>query len=298
MTFMNVGGGATICSTCSESDIEKQYAQLCKKKLVLQLKRIDQNVRKLDVTAISKPTCESLNYTISEDKIVVIGDGDEEFSSSQVFDDQKHSVELPKGEVQDATREWPVFHNVVDVDEIVLEEEEVKVDDDLFKRLLEQDCKVEPLPLLCLVPIVCPQQLPVETGRRDVDLEEETLREMHLPNIAEVKPHLSILDDPCDLTANQKKQITDKSKGKLKAISEKEKMFAIASKKDYLNAHAGTFLMEGAKSTDGAAQLQKYAVHAPASILYLCKNIFIDNLSVSSRQSKCFIKRCNAASLF
>jgi hypothetical protein len=149
MTFMNVGGGggATICSTCSESDIEKQYAQLCKKKLVLQLKRIDQNVRKLDVTAILKPTCESVNYTLSEDQIVVIGDSDEEFSSSQVFDDQKHSVELPKAEVQDAASEWPVFHNVVDV-EIVLEEEEVKLDDDLFKRLLEQDCKVEPLPLL------------------------------------------------------------------------------------------------------------------------------------------------------
>jgi hypothetical protein len=157
---------------------------------------------------------------------------------------KKRSVELLKAEVQDAAHEWPVFHNV-DVDEIVLEEEEVEVDGDLLKRHLKQECKVEHLPLLHLVPVF--------------DLEEETLREVHLPNIAEVKPHLSILDDPCNLTANQKKQIADKSKGKLKAISEKEKMFAIASKKNYLNAHAGTFLMEGAKSTDGVAQFSNVA---------------------------------------
>jgi hypothetical protein len=138
----------------------------------VQLKRIDQNVRKLDVTAISKSTCESLNYTLSEDIIVVSDGSDEGFPSSQVFDDQKRSVELLKAEVQDAAHEWPVFHNV-DVDEIVLEEE-VEVDDDLLKRHLKQDCKVEQLPLLYLVPILCPQQLPVETGRRDVDLEEET----------------------------------------------------------------------------------------------------------------------------
>jgi hypothetical protein len=80
---------------------------------------------------------------------------------------------------------------------------------------------------------------------------------VHLPNIAEVKPHLSILDDPCNLTANQKKQIADKSKGKLKAIS--EKMFAVASKKDSLSAHAGPFLMEGAKYADGAAQFSNVA---------------------------------------
>ena len=132
MTFLNVGGvpqsaPAVPAGTCSETDIEKRYAQLCKKKLVVQLKKIDQNVRKLDVTVVSKPTCESLNYTLSEDIIVVSGDSDEEFTSSQVFDDQKHSVELLEAEVRDAAHEWPVFHNAVDVDEIVVKDEEVEV---------------------------------------------------------------------------------------------------------------------------------------------------------------------------
>jgi len=85
-----------------------------------------------------------------------------------------------------------------------------------------------------------------------------------------VKPYLSILDDPHNLTAKQKKQIANKGKGKFKAISEKEKMFAVASKKGSLNAHEegrrkvtnknrGTFLMEGAESTDGFAQVSNIA---------------------------------------
>jgi hypothetical protein len=74
--------------TCCRSETEKHYTKLCKKELVVQLKRIDQNVRKLDVIAASKPTCQSLNYTLCEDIIVVSGDSDEEFPSSQVFDDK------------------------------------------------------------------------------------------------------------------------------------------------------------------------------------------------------------------
>jgi hypothetical protein len=40
--------------TCRETDIEKQYEQLCKKKLVVQLKRLDENIRKFYDTVVSK----------------------------------------------------------------------------------------------------------------------------------------------------------------------------------------------------------------------------------------------------
>jgi hypothetical protein len=81
-----------------------------------------------------------------------------------------------------------------------------------------------------------------------------------------VKPRLSIIDEPCNLTAKQKKQIADKRKEKLKAISEKEKMVALASKKDSVKLRAevrikvtdknrGAFLTAGAESTDGGAQV-------------------------------------------
>jgi len=47
----------------------------------------DGNVRKLDDTVVSKPANESLDYTLYEDVIVVSGDSNEKFPSSQMFDD-------------------------------------------------------------------------------------------------------------------------------------------------------------------------------------------------------------------
>jgi hypothetical protein len=40
--------------TCRKTDIEKWYAQFYKNKLVVQLKRLDENIRKLDDTVMSK----------------------------------------------------------------------------------------------------------------------------------------------------------------------------------------------------------------------------------------------------
>lgn len=85
-----------------------------------------------------------------------------------------------------------------------------------------------------------------------------------------VKLHLSIPDDPRNLTAKQKKQIADNRKEKLKAISEKEKMVAVASKKNSLkmpaevrvkvtNKSRGAFLIEGAESTAGGGKVANIA---------------------------------------
>jgi hypothetical protein len=73
--------------TCRKTDIEKQYEQLCRKKLVVQLKRLDENIRKFDDTVMSK--------------------------------------------------------EVEDVDKFVLEDEDVEFDDDLLKKLLQQDLQLE-----------------------------------------------------------------------------------------------------------------------------------------------------------
>lgn len=74
--------------------------------------------------------------------------------------------------------------------------------------------------------------------------------------------HSSISDEPRFLTANEKKQILDKRKEKLKAISEKEKAIALASKKHSMlkvsrevrvkvtNKNRGAFLTEGAETTN------------------------------------------------
>ena len=64
----------------------------------MHLQSLDENIRKLDDTVTSKPANESLNYTLYEDIIVVSEDSDEEFPSSQIFDDQKPSAELLKAE--------------------------------------------------------------------------------------------------------------------------------------------------------------------------------------------------------
>jgi hypothetical protein len=82
--------------------------------------------------------------------------------------------------------------------------------------------------------------------------------------------HLSISDDLSFLTAKQKKQIADKRKEKLKAISEKEKTIAAASKKHSVKVPAevrikvtdknrGAFLTEGAEKTDDVAKVSATA---------------------------------------
>jgi len=304
VTFLNVRGCQNLLQVYLYVPVVKltlrnAMPNFAKKKLITQLKRTDDNARKLDVTVVSKPTCESLNCMLSEDIIVVSGDSDEEFPSPQMSDDQKHSAELLKAEVRVAAHEGPVFHNVVDVDEIVLEDEDVEVDEDLFKRLLQQDCQLEPVSELCS------QRLTVETRRRDMGLEEGTVREVRLPYIAEGKPYLSILDDSCNL----KKQIADKSKGKLKAISEKEKMFAVAPKRDSLNAHAevrrevtnkytGIFLMEGAKSTDGVAQFSNVAETSVLSAAVQKLHLDLEKLPKEdgTKNSALQPKRCQSGS--
>ena len=62
-----------------------------------------------------------------------------------------------------AAHEEPVFHkDVEDMDELVLEDDDIEFDDDLFKKLLQQHLQLEPLSELP------PQQLSGETGRRDM----------------------------------------------------------------------------------------------------------------------------------
>lgn len=337
---------------------EELFAQICQNKSVLKLERLDENMWQSEDLVVSKRANDSLNYTLVEDVIVVSDDSDEEFPSSQVFDDQKPSAELLKAEGKDAAHEERVFHkDVEDVDELVLVDDDSDFDDSWFKKLSQQDLEPEP------VSEVLPQQLPVETGRRDRGSKEGSVKDMSVPQVAadgeetekvplvgdllktshelkekckgqvnkhtnnaktliidapplpprrafqrgisaeaatrlyqdqmdicqqvvkprnivsnatskkktdsrkkKVKPRLSIIDDPRNLTAKQKKQIADKRKEKLKAISEKEKMVAAASKKDSLklraevrikvtNKNRGAFLVEGAESTDGGAQV-------------------------------------------
>ena len=357
------GSGSVEGKTLSE----ELFAQICQNKSVLKLERPDEGTWKLDDSVESKPPNDSLNYTLVEDIIVVSDDSDEEFPSSQIFDDQKPSAKLLKAEGKDASHEEPVFHkDVEDVDDLVLVDDDSDFDDNWFKKLSQQDLEPEPISELPS------QQLPVETGRRDKVSKERSLKDMSLPQVAadgegtekvllagdllktghevkekckeqvnkhtynaktliinaqplpprrafqrgisaesatrmyreqkdicqqavkprnivtnstskkktdsrkkKVKPRLSILEDPHNLTAKQKKQIADKRREKLKAISEKEKMVAMASKKDYLKLRAevrikvtdknrGAFLMEGAESTDGGAQFSNI-VETPVS---------------------------------
>ena len=334
---------------------EELFAQICQNKSILKLERLDENMWQSDDSGMSKLANDSLNYTLVEDVIVVSDDSDEEFPSSQVFDDQKPSAQLVQAEGKDAAHEDPVFHkDVEDIDELVLADDDSDFDEVWFKKLSQQDLKPEPLSELP------PQQLPVETVRRDMDPKEGSVK--GLPQVAvdgeeaekvplagdllkshgvkekpkeqvnkhtnnaktliidapplpprrafqrgisaeaatrlyqdqmdicqlvvkprnivsnatskkktdsrkkKVKPRLSIIDDPRNLTAKQKKQIADKRREKLKAISEKEKVVAAASKKDSLklraevrikvtNKNRGAFLVEGAESTSGGAQV-------------------------------------------
>jgi hypothetical protein len=348
------GSGSVEGKTLSE----ELFAQICQNKSVLKLEKLDENIWKSDDSVMSKPSNESLSYTLDEGIIVVSDDSDEEFPSSQIFDDQKPSSVLLEAEDKDAAHEGPVFHkDVVDVDELVLVDDDSDFDDNWFKKLSQQVLELEP------VSEVPPQQLPVETGRKDVGSKEGSVKDVSLPQVAadgegtekvplagdllttdhevkeksiervnkhtysaktliiaatplpprrafqrgisaeaatrmyqkqkdscqqvvkarkivnnatskkktdsmklKVKPCLSITDDTHNLTPKQKKQIADKRKEKLKAISEKEKMVAMASKKDSLklraevrvkvtNKNRGAFLMEGAESTNGGAQV-------------------------------------------
>jgi hypothetical protein len=345
---------------------EELFAQICQNKSVLKLERPDEDTWKLDDSVVSNPTNDSLNYTLVEDIIVVSDDSDEEFPSSQIFDDQKPSAELLKAEGKDAAHEEPVFHkDVEDVDDLVLVDDDSDFDDNWFKKLSQQDLEPEPVSELPS------QQLPVEIGRRDKVSKEGSLKDMSLPQVAadgegtekvplagdvlktghemiekckeqvnkhasslktliinapplpprrafqrgisaesatqmyhkqkvicqqplkprnvtnstskkktdskkkKIKLRLSTVEDAPNLTAKQKKQIADKRREKLKAISEKEKMVAMASKKDSLKSRAevkikvtdknrGAFLMEGAESADGSAQVSNI-VETPVS---------------------------------
>ena len=358
-SFAQVNKNADVSGSVEGKTLsEELFAQICQNKSGLKLERLDENMWKPDDSVVSKPTNESLNYTLVEDVIVVSDDSDEEFPSSQIFDDQKPSAELLKAEGKDAAHEEPVFHkDVEDVDELVLVDDDSDFDDNWFKKLSQQDLEPEPVAELP------PQHMPVETGRRDMDSKEGSVKDVSLPQVAadgegteqvplagdllktshevkekckeqvnkhtynaktliidapplpprrafqrgisaeaatrmyqeqmdicqqvvkprnivsdatskkktdsrkkKVKPHLSIRDDPCNFTAKQKKQIADKRREKLRAISEKEKIVAVASKKDSLklraevrikvtNKNRGAFLMEGAESTDGGGQV-------------------------------------------
>jgi len=337
---------------------EELFVQICQNKSILKLERLDEHMWQSDDSGVSKLANDSLNYTLVEDVIVVSDDSDEEFPSSQVFDDQKPAVELLQTEGKDAAHEDPAFHkDVEDIDELVLADDDSDFDDIWFKKLSQQDLEPEP------VSVLQPQQLPVEPGRRDIDPKEGCMKDTSVPQVAvdgegaervplacellktihdvkvkckehvnkhtndartliidapplpprrafqrgisaeaatrlyqdqldicqqvvkprnivsnatskkktdsrkkKVNPRLSIIDDPHNFTAKQKKQIADKRREKLKAISEKEKMVAGASKKDSLKLRAGVrikvtdknrgaFLVEGAESTSGGAQV-------------------------------------------
>ena len=124
----------SVSSVKGKTHIEKSCVQFCKKEVAVQLKRVDEYIRKLDDTVVSKPANESLDYKLYEDIIVVNNESDIENASSQMFIDQKPSVELLKAEGYDAAHEE--FHKVVEgVDESLLEDDDIEFDDDLFKKL-------------------------------------------------------------------------------------------------------------------------------------------------------------------
>jgi hypothetical protein len=352
----NVGGSGSV----EEKTLsEELFAQICQNKSVLKMERPDEDTWKSDDSVVSKSPNDSLNYTLVEDIVVVSDDSDEEFPSSQIFDEQKPSAQLLKPEGRDAAHEEPIFHkDVEDVDDLGLVDDDSDFDDNWFKKLSQQDLEPEP------VSEVPSQQLPVETGRKDKVSKERSLKDMSLPQVAadgegtekvalagdllktglEVKEKCKeqvnkytynaktlIIDaqplpprrayqrgisaesatrmyqkkkdicqkvvklrnvtnsiskkktdsrkkkvkDPHNLTAKQKKQIADKRREKLKAISEKEKMVAMASKKDSQKLRAevrikvteknrGAFLMEGAESADDGAQVSNI-VETPVS---------------------------------
>ena len=362
---------------------EELLAQICPNELVLKLERLDENMWKSDDSVVSKPANEPVNYTLVEDITIVSDDSDEEFPSSQIFDDQKPSADLLKADGKDAAHEEPIFHkDVEDIDELVLVDDDSDFDDNWFKKLSQQDLKPEP------VSEVPPQQLPVETLRRDMGSKEGSVKDMSLPQVAadgegtekvplagdllktshevkeknkeqinkhtynaktllidahplpprrafqrgisaeaatrlyqeqmdicqqvvkprnisnatrkektvsrkkKVKPHLCIRDDSRNLTPNQKKQIADKRREKLKAISEKEKTVAVASKKHSLKLPAevkikvtgrnrGAFLAEGAESTDDGAQVSNMV---ETSVLSSAEQILPLNLEKLPKQ--------------
>lgn len=360
---------------------DEQFAQICKRKLVVKLERLSDDLCTSDNVVVSEPANQSLNYTLDEDIIVVSGDSDEDFPSSQIFDDQKPNAELLKTEGKDVAHEELVFHKVVeDVDELVLEDDDSDFDDNWFKKLSQQDLECEAVSDL---PV---QHLPRETGRKDTGSREGSWTDVSLPQVAadgegteevslagdllktghevkhqikeqvnkrtynaktliihppplpprrafrrgisaeaatrmykkqmdvcqqavkprkivsnagskkepdpkekEVKLHVSIPDDPRNLTAKQKKQIADKRKEKLKAISEKEKMLALASKKDSLkvpaevrvkvtNKNRGAFLIEGAESTAGGAKVSNIATMSVSSSAMRQLHLDVGNL--------------------
>jgi hypothetical protein len=196
--------------------MEKQCAQFCKKEVVVQLKRLDENIRKLDDTFVSKPANESLDYMLYEDIIVLSNDSDADFPSTQMFDDQK-PADLLKAEGKDAVHEEPVFHKVVeDVDELVLEDDDIEFDDDLFKKLLQQDLQLEPVSELT------PQQLPGETGRRDMGSKEVSMKEVSLPQVA------------ADGEGTKKVPLAG---GLLETGHEVKEKYKEQENKDFLNAH-------------------------------------------------------------
>jgi len=334
---------------------EELFVQICQNKSILKSERLVENMCQSDDSGVSKLANDSLSYTLVEDVIIVSDDNDEEFPSSQIFDDQKPSTELVKAEGKDAAHEDQVFHKDEDIDELVLVDDDSDFDDIWFKKLSQQDLEPEPVSELP------PQQLPVETRRSDMGPNEGSVKDTSQPQVAvdgegiekvagnllktsheikdkykeqvskhtnnaktliidapplpprrafqrgisaeaatrlyqdqmdicqqvvkprnivsnatgkkktdstkkKVKPRLSIVDDPRNLTAKQKKQIADKRREKLKAISEKEKMVVAASRKGSLKSRAevrikvtnknrGAFLVEGAESTSGSAQV-------------------------------------------
>ena len=225
-------------SVKGKTHIEKPCVQFCKKEVAVQLKRVDEYIRKLDDTVVSKPANESLDYLLYEDIIVVNNESDVENASSQMFDDQKPSVELLKAEGYDAAHEE--FHKVVEgVDESLLEDDDIEFDDDLFKKLLQEDLQPEPVSELP------PQQMPRDTGRRDMGPKEGCMKGVSLPQVAG------------DGEGTEKVPL---------AGDEVKKKYKEQENKDSVNAHEGgrikvtdknrgTFLMEGAESTDGVAQI-------------------------------------------
>lgn len=360
---------------------DKLCDQISKDKAVVKLERLEESTCKSDKLIVSEPASECLNYTLNEDIIVVSDDSDEDFPSSQIFNDQKPSVGLLKTLGKDTAHEEPVFCKVEDVDELVFEDDDSDFDDNWFKKLSQQD--LEP-----------PQHLPVETERKDTGSREGSLKENTLPQVAtdgvgmekvtlagdllktchgvkqkhkhtcnaqtlmidapplpprrafqrgisaevatrmykektdigqevvksgnivsnttsrkergsrkkKIKLHVSVPDDLHNLTAKQKKQIADKRKEKLKAISEREKVVAMASREGHVKVPAevrikvtkknrGAFLMEGADSTDGGAELSNIAETSVSSSAV--KNLHLDVKNIQKQSdSKESAPRC------
>jgi hypothetical protein len=165
-------------NTVEETTNNKElFASVCKKKAVVELERLDENILK-SKGLVSEPENESLNYSLNEDIIVVSDDDHEYFLSSQIFDDEKIPLELLKTECQDTANEDPSFNKDIEDDDVVFVDDDSDLDNDQwFKRLSQQDVEPEPSSELPS------QHLQAETKTKDRVSGGESLKDANLPHV-------------------------------------------------------------------------------------------------------------------